>query len=144
MKRQHIIKVLAYLLPKALHGYSIQRNYSPAGLATTIDFVASVVSDSSAIKKLFIQVSDQPLLETINTHAILKHELTEKGVFKEKDEYWLVLSEEATPELNSEAEKRHIKLLDKTWLKGEVAENMDKSRQLRETVETLESIGIPI
>jgi len=141
MKRSHLLQILNHLLHESLPGYSIQNKYTLPDIAATVDFVASIISDDINLKKIFIQAADHSSSELINTHAILKHEITQKGIFKGKDEYWLIVSDETTPELRQNAGDKFIKLLDRTWLKKEVSENLEKSKPLRETVETLESIG---
>lgn len=140
MKRQHLIKLLHHLLPCILPGYTIQKNYTLPDLAATVDFLASVGEENFSLKKIFIQASDLIQPETIQTHAILKHELAEKGIFKGKDEYWLVVPG-AAKELETMAKGKCIRLLDGEWLQKEVSENFDDSRQLREIVKSLESIG---
>lgn len=144
MKRQHLLTVLQHLLPCILPGYTIKRNHAPSGLASTIDFVAAVRSENLTLKKILVQGSDSLSSEIIQTHAILKHELTQAGLFSGKDEYWLAVTEEPTPELKQGAESKYIKLLGTAWLQENVSKNINSSRKLREAVQTLESIGISI
>lgn len=94
-------------------------------------------------RKIFInlEMEDELVEAEIDTHILLRKDLTKHGYASPSDYYWVVNWGGFSPAVAERAKQNNIFLRDRTWLVQQAETFRQKSREMRALLGTLESAG---